>query len=167
MFIVHPDTKSLQEVIFQVTSHEGGVIVSCATSIELGLIQHHRNLDVVPEEGSLLYSIADMPKKQKNKNYQAEKCVHMQPKKPATDVQSEISAMLIQHNKVQKSNKKEDDKNCQEIKRPRKPRNVMQSVTKEIHIQLAKPEIRRLCSDKNCQSIWGYKNMSPRRPMYD
>ena len=72
MFGVHPDTKSLQEVTFQVTSHEGSVIVSYATSIELGLIQHHRNLDVVPEEGSLIYSIADMPKKQKNRDCQAE-----------------------------------------------------------------------------------------------
>ena len=86
MFVVHPDTKSLQEVTFQVTSHEGSVIVSCATSIELGLIQHHRYLDVVPEEGSLIYSVADIPKKQKNNNCQAEKCVHIQPKKPATDV---------------------------------------------------------------------------------
>ena len=131
-------------------------------------MQPHRNLDVVPEEGSLIYSIADMPKKQKNKNCQAEKCVYMWPKKPATDVQSQRSTMLIQQNKVQKSNieKKEDDKNCQEIKRPRKPRNVMQSVTKEMHMRLAKPEIRRLCSDKNCHSTRCYKNMSPRRPMY-
>ena len=93
----------------------------------------------------------------------------MQPKKPATDVQSERSAMLIQHNNIQKSNiqKKEDDKNCQEIIRPKKPRNVMWSVIKEVHMWLAKPEIRRLCNDKNCQSTRRYKNRSPRRPMYD
>ena len=70
MFVVHPDTKLIQEVTFQVASHEGSVIVSCPTSIELGLIHPHTNLDEVPEEGSLIYSIADMPKKKKNKKYQ-------------------------------------------------------------------------------------------------
>ena len=72
MFGVHPGTKLLHEGTFQITSHEGSVIVSCATSIELGLIHSHRNLDKVPEEGSLIYSIADKPKKQKNKKCQAE-----------------------------------------------------------------------------------------------
>ena len=102
MFVVHPNTKLLHEVTFQVTSHEGSVIVSCATSLELSLIHPHTNLDAVPEEGSLICSKADMPKQRRNKNTQAEKYVHMQPKKPATDVQSERSAMLIQHNKVKK-----------------------------------------------------------------
>ena len=41
MFVVPPDTRLLQEVTFHVTSHEGSVIVSCATSIELGLIHPH------------------------------------------------------------------------------------------------------------------------------
>ena len=72
MFVVHPDTKLLQEVTFHVTSHEGSVILSCSTSIELGLIQPHTNLDEVPEEGNLIYSKADMPKKQRNKSCQAE-----------------------------------------------------------------------------------------------
>ena len=62
MFVVHPDTKLLQEVTFHVTCHEGSVILSCATSIELGLVHPHTNLDEVPEEGSLIYSKADMPK---------------------------------------------------------------------------------------------------------
>ena len=38
MFVVNPDTKLLQEVTFHVTSHEGSVILSYATSIALGLI---------------------------------------------------------------------------------------------------------------------------------
>ena len=63
MFILHPDTKCSQGFTFQVTSHEGSVIISCATSLELGLIQPHRGLDVVPEKGSLIYSKADMPAK--------------------------------------------------------------------------------------------------------
>ena len=58
MFVVHTDTKFLQEVTFQVTSHEGSVIVSCATSIELGLIHPHTNLDEVPRrsQSNLQYS---------------------------------------------------------------------------------------------------------------
>ena len=53
LFVLHPDTKCLQEVTFQVTSHEGSVIISCATSIDLNLIRPDRDLDVVPNEGSL------------------------------------------------------------------------------------------------------------------
>ena len=72
MFIVHPDTRLLHEVTFQVTSHKGSVIVSCATSLELSLIHPHTNLDELPEEGSIICSKADMPKKKKNKNCQSE-----------------------------------------------------------------------------------------------
>ena len=67
LFVLNPDTKCLQEVTIQVTSHEDSVIISCATSIDLNLIEPHRDLDVVPEEGSLIYSKADIPVKQKNK----------------------------------------------------------------------------------------------------
>ena len=63
LFVLHPDTKCLQEVAFQVTSHEGSVIISYATSLELGLIQPHRSLDVVPEKGILTYSKAYLPVK--------------------------------------------------------------------------------------------------------
>ena len=119
MFVVHPDTKLLQEVTFQVTSYEGSVIASCATSIELGLIHPHTNLNEVPEEGSLIYSIADMPKNKKNKKCQTEG-----------------------------------------IGRPRKPKVVIQSVTNTEDRQSANPEIRRLCSDKSCQSTRCYKNIN-------
>ena len=176
MFVVHPDTKSLQELTFQVTHHESSVIVSCATSIELGLIHPCKNLNVVPEEGSLIYNTADIPKKWRNKNCQAVN-VNMWPVKPQMDVQLRKHIPLYKDKKYEYNDfksqcTKEDkllcyDKNCQEIKRSRKPGNVMQSVTKEMHMQSAKPEIRRLCSDKNCQSTRCYKNMSPRRPMYD
>ena len=122
MFVVHPDTKFLHELTFQVTSHEGSVIVSCATSLELGLIHLQKNLDEFPEECSLIYNTVDMPKKKKNKNCQA-----------------------------------------QSIRRPKKPKNVMWSVTKEENtdVQLSKPA--RLCRDKNFQSTRCYR--SPRRPI--
>ena len=95
-------------------------------SIELGLIHPHTKLDEMPEEGSLIYSNADMPKKQRNKKTQAEKYVHMWPKKP---------------------------------------NNVMRSVTNTEDVWLPKPAIKSICRDKNCQSTRCYR--SPRRPKYD
>ena len=41
LFVVHPDTKCLKKITFQVVNHEGSVIVSCETSLELGLIKLH------------------------------------------------------------------------------------------------------------------------------
>ena len=67
LFVIHPDTKCFQEVTFQVVSTEGSVIVSCATSICLNLIQIHSELNSSrPKCGKLIYSCADdLNKKQK------------------------------------------------------------------------------------------------------
>ena len=162
---------------FHVISHEGSVIVLCATSIELGLIHPHSNLDEVPEEGSLIYSIDDMSKKQKNKKCQAESI--RGPVKPKKDMQSEKPAMKSRYKKSIGSNKnckaticensdsksqdsRSYDKNCQDDKN-----SFMWSVTKEENTDVQLPKPARLFSDKNCQSTRCYKNMSPRRPMYD
>ena len=63
--------------------------------------------------------------------------------------------------KSQSAMKKCSDKNCQENEniemRPKKPRSHMKSVTKKTDVWLPKPAIRRLCNDKNCQSIRCYK----------
>ena len=51
---VHPDTQKLKEVTFQVTSHEGSVILSCTRTLELGFIQPHINLEnSIPSSVSL------------------------------------------------------------------------------------------------------------------
>ena len=64
LFVVYLDTKCLMEVTFQVTSHEGSVIVSCVTSLALGLILLHSDLDsTVPDSGSLISCKADHPLK--------------------------------------------------------------------------------------------------------
>ena len=142
MFVVHPVTKMLQEVTFHVTSHKGSVIISCATSIELGLIHPHTKLDEMPEEGSFIYSKADMPKKQRNKSCQAE------------------SNMCSKKLEIKSRNKKPmgSNKNCQADKN-----KVMRSVTKEenTNVWLPKPAIKSICRDKNCQSTRCYR--SPRR----
>ena len=113
----------------------------------------------------------------------------MQPKKPAKDVQLKkptklqssykkkgLKYMYEDKNcqdtmceyddyKSQSTMKKCSDKNCQENRRPKKPRSHMWSVTKETDMWLPKPA--RLCSDKHCQSTRCYKNMNLRRPMYN
>ena len=56
LFVVHPDTKCLKEVTFQIVNHEGSVIVSCATSLDLGLIQPHSELNAsVPDCVRLIF----------------------------------------------------------------------------------------------------------------
>ena len=37
LLVVHPNTKCVKEMTFQVVSHEGSVIVSCARSIDLNI----------------------------------------------------------------------------------------------------------------------------------
>ena len=60
LFVVHPDTKCLKEETFQVINHEGGVIISCATNLDLGLIQPNSKLNAsVPDCGRLIFSSAD------------------------------------------------------------------------------------------------------------
>ena len=54
------------------------------------------------------------------------------------------------------------DKNCQEIKRPKKPKSIMQPMTKEENVDVQLPKQARLCRDMNCQSTRCYKQMSPR-----
>ena len=86
----------------------------------------------------------------------------MWPVKPQIDVQSEEPATQFSFKEKQKKCKydhldsqstvlKCSDKNCQE-----NGNSVMWSVTKETDMQLPKPEIRRLCSDKKCQSTRCY-----------
>ena len=153
MFVVHPDTRFLHEVTFQVTSHESSVIVSCATSLELSLIHSHTYLDAVPEEGSLICSKADMPNQKRNKSCQAESIKGSV--KPKKDMQSEKPA-INSRNKIPRYL----DKNCQADKN-----SVMQSVTKEENTDVWLPKPARLCRDKTCQPTRCYRNMSPRRPI--
>ena len=67
MFAVHPDTSSLKQITFHVTSHEGSVALSCETGLRLSLIQSCSNLDQIPDSASLICSNADYPMKRKSK----------------------------------------------------------------------------------------------------
>ena len=39
LYLVHPDTKKLQEVTFFVAKNDGSVLLSCTTTLALGLVQ--------------------------------------------------------------------------------------------------------------------------------
>ena len=64
-YLVHPDTKCLQEATFYVASNNGSVLLSCATTLALGLIEPHTRLDYLLPRASLIISSADHPKKTK------------------------------------------------------------------------------------------------------
>ena len=67
-YLVYPDTKCLQEVTFYVASNNGSVLLSCATTLALGMIQPHTRLDYLPPRASLITSSADHPKEDQVQN---------------------------------------------------------------------------------------------------
>ena len=64
-YLVHPDTKKLINVTFFVAVNDGSVLLSCRTTLMLGLIQPRTGLDYLPPRASLITSSADHPKKTK------------------------------------------------------------------------------------------------------
>ena len=53
-YLVHLDTKKLQEVTFYVAKNDGSVLLSCTTTLALGLIQPCTRLDYLPPRASLI-----------------------------------------------------------------------------------------------------------------
>ena len=89
LFVVHPDTRSLKEVAFHFVNHEGSVLVSCVTSIELGLIQPHSALNAsIPDCGKMIYNNAEHPGKYNSKI------------KPASKLSDDVYAREVQSTKV-------------------------------------------------------------------
>ena len=72
LFVLHPGDQQFHKVKFQVVSVEGSVIISCATSINLNLIQIPKQLDTnVPDRARLIYSSVDAPGKHQYKVQQS------------------------------------------------------------------------------------------------
>ena len=61
--LVHPDTKRLLETTFYMAMNDGSVLLSCKTTLLLGLIQPRSRLDHLPPVGSIITSSANHPKK--------------------------------------------------------------------------------------------------------
>ena len=68
LFVLHSDDQCFHKVKFQAVSVEGSVIISCATSINLNLIQIPKQLDTnIPDCARLIYSSVDAPGKHQYK----------------------------------------------------------------------------------------------------
>ena len=64
LFVLQIDDQCFHKVKFHIVSVEGSVIISCATSINLNLIQIPNQLDNnIPDYAGLIYSSADAPDK--------------------------------------------------------------------------------------------------------
>ena len=86
--LVHPDTKRLLETTLYVAMNDGSVLLSCKTTLLLGLIQPRSRLDYLPPRVSLITSSADHPKKMKA-------VLHTQKKPVATErQQQDVTAQM-------------------------------------------------------------------------
>ena len=72
-YLVHPDTKKLQEVTFYVAQNYGSVLLPCTTILALELIQPHTRFDYLPPRTSLITSSVDHPKKTKRASINSSK----------------------------------------------------------------------------------------------
>ena len=192
LLAVHPDTQCLQEVTFHVTSHKGSVVLSCATTLDLCLLQPHSNLDSIPSSASLIKSKADYPRKKVPEKYVNIKAQEKYVFKQGTVSQIvtftrifSVNQCFLQEDKEEKSKQEgqanliyiEDDKNCQSTvcsdKNCQDNRFIhMWSMTKPNHMQLPKPAMKQSIykkfhqDDKNCQSTKKYSSEEcPVRPV--
>ena len=62
-YLVQLDTKKLQEVTFFIAKNGGSVLLSCTTTLALGLIQPRTGLDYLPLKEGLITSSVDHPQK--------------------------------------------------------------------------------------------------------
>ena len=65
IYLIHPDSKQPTEMTFHVASNEGSILLSCNTSMTLGLMQSKPRLDYLPLRASLITSKEDHPRKTK------------------------------------------------------------------------------------------------------
>ena len=65
IYLLHPDSKKLVEMTFYFASNEGSVLLSCNTSLTLGLIQSRPRLDYLPPTARLITSNVDHPRHMK------------------------------------------------------------------------------------------------------
>ena len=65
-YLVHPESKQLSKVMFFVAKENGCILLSCRTTMELGLIKPCVHLDYLPPKARLLTSTCDQPSKTKS-----------------------------------------------------------------------------------------------------
>ena len=89
-YLVHQDTKKLLETIFYVAMNDGSVLLSCKTTLLLGLIQPRSRLDYLPTRTSLITSSADHPKKTKEVLHTEKKPVAIQKRQQEVTAQAPV-----------------------------------------------------------------------------
>ena len=65
IYLLHSDSKKLVETTFYIASNEGSVLLSCNTSLTLGLIHSRTKLDYLPPRVRLITSKVDHPRNTK------------------------------------------------------------------------------------------------------
>ena len=152
LLAVHPDTQCLKEVTFHVTSHEGSVVLSCATTLDLCLIWPHSNLDSIPSSDSLITGTANYLRKKKSQK-------NMLVSKPKKNVCSskEQSHLL--------SRSEEYQVNHFVIQEDKEERNKWECKANVIYREDDKNNQSTMCSDKNCQET-KFTQMWPVKPSY-
>ena len=63
IYLLHPDSKKLKEVVFYIASNNSSELLSCETSLTIGLIQPRSRLNYLPPKASLITSNTDHPRK--------------------------------------------------------------------------------------------------------
>ena len=168
LFVPHPDDQYFHKVKFQVISVEGSVIISCAKSINLNLIQIHNQLNnKIPDCAGLIYSSADDPDKHQcivqkcvlrtlvpSKKYQEG---HMQPQKPIPECYSRLCS----------------DRTCQSTrcymincnpKRQKIPYNQSEKSRKDQDVRIPKAISPRHCVPNNCSHKYSEKKIQNNWP---
>ena len=64
-YLVHPDTKKLQEVTFFIARNDGSILLSFTTTLALGLIQPRTRFDYLPPRASLNTNLSGSPQENK------------------------------------------------------------------------------------------------------
>ena len=62
-YFVHPKSKKVMKVLFFVAKENGSILLSCRTTMELGLIKACVHIDYLPPKARLLTSTCDQPSK--------------------------------------------------------------------------------------------------------
>ena len=66
LYVIHPDTRCTTEVTFFVASNEGSILISCATSLALGLSQPNASLDNSLPGSNVISCSVDQPRNDKS-----------------------------------------------------------------------------------------------------
>ena len=98
-YFVHPENKKLMKVLFFVAKENGSVLLSCRTTMELGLIKPHVHIDYLPPKARLLTSTCDQPSKTRMHKPNIH-CTKEKPTKMATSNNKKITTPQSQQTKI-------------------------------------------------------------------